>query len=326
VPAFKQHITFAFRSMKAFLNLEIGVVRAEIQRSSSPYDFARARAGAGPVRAENLVWLFGSGRSGSTWLSSMMGGMDGQIVWSEPWVGALFGNFYYVTGEKRHQGPHFIMGRHRETWIRSIRNFVLDAAASTFPDLGRDQYLVVKEPNGSVGAPLLMEALPESRMLLLARDPRDVVASSLDARREGGWNYEKNKDRAVRQHKPPPGRDSVPFAETRARAYLQGMGNAMRAYDAHPGRKALVRYEELRADAFGAMRRLYGDLEIPVEAGQLKDVIARHSWENLPEEEKGEGRFYRKASPGSWREDLYPAQIEAVERITAPLLAELYPA
>ena len=37
----------------------------------------------------------------------------------------------------------------------------------------------------------MMEALPESRMILLARDPRDVVASSLDARRrEAGTSRE----------------------------------------------------------------------------------------------------------------------------------------
>ena len=38
-----------------------------------------------------------------------------------------------------------------------------------------------------MGAPLLMEALPESRMILLVRDPRDVAASTLDAAKEGGW-------------------------------------------------------------------------------------------------------------------------------------------
>src|SRR3712207_6950789 len=56
-----------------------------------------------------------------------------------------------------------------------------------YTTLFRSDYLVVKEPNGSIGAPLLMEALPESRMILLVRDPRDVAASSIDARRKGGW-------------------------------------------------------------------------------------------------------------------------------------------
>jgi hypothetical protein len=53
--------------------------------------------------------------------------------------------------------------------------------------------------------------------------------------------------------------------------------------------------------------------------------VEEHSWENIPEREKGEGKFYRKATPGSWREDLTRRQAKAVERITAPLIEQFYP-
>jgi hypothetical protein len=333
MPVFKQHLSVAARGIRAFLNLEAGVTRAvpetpqapEQQQASADGRPAPARPGGNNLRPENMVWIFGSGRSGSTWLSSMMGELTAQTLWGEPWVGTLFGNFYYGQGEGRRNNPQFILGRHRESWLGSIRNFVLDAAAATFPDLGKEDYLVIKEPNGSVGAPLLMEALPESRMILLVRDPRDVVASSLDARREGGWNYERNKDKTQRRRKQPPTKGSVDFAEGRAKQYLQGMGNAKLAYDAHTGPKVLVRYEELRDDALGTMRRMYSTLGVPVEEAELARVVEKHSWENIPEEKKGEGKFYRKATPGGWKDDLTEEQARMVERVTAPLLEELYP-
>jgi hypothetical protein len=330
MPIIKQHLSVAARGLKAFLNLEAGIARAESVPGPHPAQKSASAAPGGGrtggVVPGNILWIFGSGRSGSTWLSSMMGDMSNQVLWGEPWVGTLFGNFYYSQGEGRRQNPQFIMGRHRESWLRSIRNFVLDAAAVTFPDLKKNEYLVIKEPNGSIGAPLMMEALPESRMILLTRDPRDVVASSLDARREGGWHYEKNRKRLYEDgRKEPPKRGSVAFAENRAHNYLQGMGNAKKAYDAHGGPKALVRYEELRADTLGEMKRIYATLGVPVNQEELARVVAKHSWENIPEEEKGEGKFYRKGKPGGWKEDLTPEQAEAIERVTAPLLAELYP-
>ena len=73
------------------------------------------------------------------------------------------------------------------------------------------------------------------------------------------------------------------------------------------------------------MRRLCLALELPASEEQLARVAEKHSWENIPEEEKGEGKFYRKAKPGGWREDLTPGQVEIVEQVSAPLLKEFYP-
>jgi hypothetical protein len=87
----------------------------------------------------------------------------------------------------------------------------------------------------------------------------------------------------------------------------------------------LVRYEELRSDTLGTMKRLYSALGIPVEETKLARVVKKHSWENIPEEEKGAGKFRRQAMPGGWKEDLTPQQAKVVEEITAPLLKEFYP-
>jgi hypothetical protein len=308
-----------------------GLLKGRRQQAHLELAGLRARlAGEGGPRTtinpERMVWIFGSGRSGSTWLRSMMGEMGGHHVWEEPMVGRLFGEFYARSPQENRRSADFIMGEPiRKGWTRSVRDFVLDGAAYSNPQTRADDYLIIKEPNGSIGAPLMMEAFPESRMILLVRDPRDVVASSLDARSEGGWNFERNKDRRQRDGKQPPKKGSVSFAEGRARRYLRGMGNAKMAYDAHDGPKALVRYEELRADTLGTTRRIYSTLGVTVNEEELARVVEEHSWENIPEEEKGEGKFYRKASPGSWREDLTPEQADMVEKVTAPLLKELYP-
>jgi len=271
------------------------------------------------IRAENLVWIFGAGRTGSSWLSAMMGELEGHTVWFEPWVGALFDPYHLRLADRK--GKDFILSpRYRKTWLRSIRAFVLDGAEARFPGAtGASNYLVIKEPGGSVGAALLMEALPESRMILLVRDPRDVAASWIDAHREGGWQDGRRKERD---------RPLVPVdsrVQNMAQKYLQNIGEAKKAYDFHEGRKALVKYEELRADAVGTLMRIYSELGIEADEEELSRSVRKHSWENIPKGEKGEGKFFRKATPGSWREDLTPEQAGTVEEITAPLLKEFYP-
>jgi sulfotransferase family protein len=276
------------------------------------------------VRPENIVWIFGTGRSGSTWLASMMEEVEGHAMWSEPLVGALFGEFYYVRAAHKKGGKSIMGRRYRDVWLRSIRSIVLDGATARYPGLTGGGYLVIKEPHGSIGAPLLMEALPESRMVFLVRDPRDVAASALDGHRGGSWT---TRHRMWEGKKRETTADTDPDAFVRQRAdiYLQDVGNAKEAFDAHSGRKALVRYEDLRSDTLATMKRVYAGLEIPVHDEELARAVKEHSWENIPEEKKGEGKFYRKARPGGWNEDLTPGQARIVEQITAPLLDEFYP-
>jgi hypothetical protein len=294
--------------------LELGRLRSRV-----------AGQGARAFDPGKMVWIFGSGRSGSTWLRSMMGELGAARVWEEPMVGRLFGEFYARAPKENLRSADFVMGKPiRKGWIASIRNFVLDGAGYSNPRLRPEEYLVIKEPNGSVGAPLLMEALPESRMILLVRDPRDVVASVLDAAREGGWLFESREGKTNARRSKMDRRPNA-FVRERANVYRRGVESARRAYDAHKGPKVLVRYEDLRADTLGEMRRIYSVLGMPVEEGDLTQAVEKHSWENVPEEEKGRGNFYRKGAPGGWKNDLTPRQVEVVEKATSSLLERFYP-
>jgi hypothetical protein len=315
VPVFKRRVVLKLvRNVKVFLNLETGLTRGAVPDSY----LVRGR-----VVPENLVWVFGTGRTGSSWLAAIVEELEGQTVWFEPRVGEVFAS---PRHQRHKEGSNFILGnRYKETWLRSVRMSVLEGAAARFPEATEDGYLVIKEPGGSAGAPLLMEALPESRMILLVRDPRDVVASWLDAQREGGWQDERKKGWGL-DHGSLIDEDPDPFVRRFADTYLRNVGNAREAYDAHEGYKALVRYEDLRADTLGTMRRMYAELGIEVDEGELARAVEKHAWESIPEEEKGRGKFYRKATPGAWREDLTPEQAQMVEDITAPLMREFYTA
>lgn len=265
------------------------------------------------IDPSKVIWIFCASRSGSTWLRQMLSDTLPSEVWEEPKVGMLFGGFYYRAREGQLASTEFVMGDPlRETWLSSIRRFTLDAAAASHPAMTASKYLVTKEPDSALGAPLLSQALPESRMVVLLRDPRDVVSSALDAARS--W-----MDQGARAGLPYRNPDA--FVRQTAQGYARQMGAALAAYENHQGPRALVRYEDIRGDALPTMRTLCAELSLP-DMG-LENAVNARAWEAVAAK-KGTGQFYRKASPGSYSEDLSPKQVSIVEKECEEVLGRFY--
>ena len=285
--------------------------RKSAQKAEEEARALRSVIGADPFDASRLLWIFGTGRSGTTWLSSMLGALPGAATWDEPLVGYLFGATYYERAtERKRESVEFILSG--DGWLPSGRRFLLSEVARRFPGAGM---VVVKEPNASIGAPLLCRMVPESRVIVVLRDPRDTVASALDARTEGGW---KARQRGVSLEP-----DHVVHAK--AQSYLRDVGNSLEGYRSHEGPKAILRYEELCADTYSVFSAALLELGVPFDEEDLRKVVERNRFEAIPEEMRGKGKFYRKATPGGWREDLTEEQVRVVEEITRPLLEEFYP-
>jgi len=283
------------------------------------------------IKPENIVWIIGSPRTGSTWLSRMLGELENCEVWQEPFFGVILSFRDNIANQGWVSSQNFILGDpNKPIWLNYMKQMFLAVADVRFAGHG---YLVVKEPNGSVGARLVLEAFPESKVIFLVRDPRDVVASQLDAVKPESWygraRFESSA--ATARFDPETGSfvfsqptSEEEFVESLSRDVVASVTAAQEAFDAHSGPKVFIKYEGLRADTLGTMRELCSTLGLDADEGQLARAVEEYSWENLPQDSKGEGKPRRKATPGGWREDLTPEQIKVVERITAPLIEQFY--
>lgn len=329
------------RGIKAFFDLEAGLTRGKAptiernERRAKRNDRAQQNARrivqadggvqGGRVNTENMIWILGSPRTGSTWLSRILGQLKKHLVWNEPFFGVLLGLRDNMANSGRLNNKDFLLADpYKDVWLRSMRRLFLDVCEAKFPGIKPNHYLVVKEPNGSFSAPLIMEAFPESKLIFLTRDGRDVVASLLDAAGSSWYGYDRYEP-SLAEATMQGGRFILPrheseeeFVEQLARNYVTSIDAVEEAYARHPdGAKAMIGYEELREDPFRCIRGIYETLRIGIDENRLKEAIAKRAWENIPEGEKGEGKFFRKAKPGSWKEDLTERQIEIVERVIA---------
>jgi hypothetical protein len=295
--------------------------------------------GPGVAFESRLVWVFGSPRSGSTWLLQMLSGIPGVVPINEPLIGQHLGallsdyrgvriedldvsNFTFER-QRRHVPDQFFSQQFEDVWSPLLGRFIkarlLASVATKAPVTPLSEAtIIVKEPNGSQAADLILGGLPHSSVLFLIRDGRDVVDSELAATAAGGWAGREFSGVAAVE-----GEDRMEFVVRSASKWLWRTEVLQEEMRRHPGPTFTVKYEDLRTDTLRHLRALSSWLKLSAPDETLQRIVADTAFEALPAAERGPDKFYRSAQPGAWRENLSDREQAAVERVIGAKLTEL---
>jgi hypothetical protein len=285
-----------------------------------------------------LAWIFGSSRSGSTWLLRMLAELDRVIPVDDPHIGHHLGVWRpiplaWATAKdppklgtladfKRKKRDYLFSDRYRDTWMPQLRELISTRfeaqAAEYIEDAGgiEDPLVVVKEP-GSHAADTIMELFPDSSLIFLLRDGRDVVDSWLDAYRDGSWATDEG---------------AYPLDDTGRPALIRWQSSVWLHRTevvqetfarVDPERRVLIRYEEMREDPVTALERICGMLGIEATRQELEEIAGTHAFSSVPKSDKGEGREIRRAEPGGWSDHMTRDEITEMHEILGEKLNEL---
>jgi hypothetical protein len=282
---------------------------------------------------DRLAWIFGSSRSGSTWLLRMLADLPGAVPVDDPHLGHHLGvwrplplawaacesppELTTLLDLKAEEAGYFFAERHRQSWWEPLRALIcarFEAQADeTLGARSRARAYLVKEP-GSHVAPLLAELFPASKLIFLLRDGRDVVDSWLAAYQDGSWAIEGGAFPASAEGRMPLIRWLSAVWAYRCRAVRQ-------AYETRsPESRLLIRYETLRERTEECLEEVCAMLGI--ETGSISEVAERHRFERLPATARGPRRANRSARPGAWRENLSTEEQLAMEAVLGTALEE----
>lgn len=271
-------------------------------------------------REDRLTWIFGSSRSGSTWLLRMLADFRGVVPIDDPHLGHHLGiwrpiplawgacdespELTTLLELKAEEPGYFFADRYRESWWEPLRALIRARfeAHAQGPARAAVPTYVVKEP-GSQAAPLLAELFPGSKLIFLLRDGRDVVDSWLDAYQEGSWAIPRGAFPAAQWGR-------IRLIRWLSAVWAYRSRAVRRAFEAHDaGNRILIRYETLREHTGQTLRAICEVVGLDAEAAS--EVEDRHRFEQAPSELRGSGRELRLAKPGAWRENL--SEIEQLE-------------
>jgi hypothetical protein len=182
-----------------------------------------------------------------------------------------------------------------------------DAAIAVMSDIaGRKPaapWVVEKTPENVLVWPLITRLLPKARFIIVVRDPRAVVASTLAARSWAGeWAH----------------RDVAQIAESWVRSVSAGL--ALEGSHPHVIR---VRFERLRAQTPSVLTEMLGRFGLRAPPEKVRRIVASVSLQALKEKRveapwplAGEpANFFRQGSRTAWRQELSIAQIALIEDV-----------
>jgi len=272
---------------------------------------------------KNIVWIFSSPRGGTSWLGTQLLEYK-TLSMNEPYIGFHLGINELKIQDKivrnidlfEKDPDYFFSLRYEKIWKYFLRKLILGRIYGQFQDTKTS--IIIKEPNGGTGADIVLKCLPQSKMIFLIRDGRDVVDSWIDGLKKDAWftkRYdftpwnEKNKiDEIIRQ----------------ASYWVRTMEIIESAYENHS--KALrytVKYEDIRNNTFEELKKIYDFIGIKISDKEFEQIVEKHSFENIPSEKKGSGKVTRSATPGKWKENFTQEEQKIMNKIMGEKLREL---
>lgn len=270
---------------------------------------------------QNLVWIFASRRSGTTWLGKELLSHETRFL-DEPLIGIHLGRYEMSkTGlvrsfdVQKDRKDYFFSDVFSDSWKFYLRKLILNRIYSQFQDLTHK--IIIKEPTGSIASDILAQCMPNSKIIVLLRDGRDVLDSIIDGLEKGGWESQD-------KHPELTGDKKLEFIRQSSRFWTKLMKVLMDTFDSHNKKLRLkIRYEDLRKNTLEELQKIYQFLEIDVKQNVLEELVQKYIFENLPETEKGKGKFKRSATPGKWKESFNEEEKQVIEHMMGEMLRKL---
>ncbi|HEU5397114.1 MAG TPA: sulfotransferase [Verrucomicrobiae bacterium] len=263
------------------------------------------------LNGENLIFVVGSPRSGTTWLQRLLAshprvktGQESRLFEYVGWQLRIWKQDLAQAGKSGRGGQGLPCYLTEPEFLAELKRHLGALLSAMVKDLAPGEFFLEKTPGHALWINEILELLPQSRFVHLIRDPRDVTASMLAAARDWGSNWATRRARKA------------------ARLWAQHVQAAREAGSRVPAGQFLeLFYEDLFRAPEATVEKVAGFLNLPWSPAEIAAAVKANSAAELRKEKgtpiplRGEQgkiagtvhepkNFVRKAHPGSWREDL----------------------
>ena len=272
---------------------------------------------------KNLVWIFAFPRSGTQWLGTQLLTHD-TVLSRGPSIGLTLGATHSgfqndsirLVDFRSNEIDYFLSKPFTSIWKFFMRKFILNRLNSQFHNL--KQKIIIPDPEGSFGCDFIAKSLPDSKIIILLRDGRDVVDSIIDAGKPNSWYV---KSRGVDPITP---ETRIPRIKTVSRNWVKQIQLFTIIKQFHDPNLVLeIKYEDLLKNTSYELKKIYDFIGIDIPEDKLNKIIQKYSFENISSDSKGPSKVTRSATPGKWKENFSEEEQKIMQDIMGKTLFDL---
>lgn len=285
-----------------------------------------------PKDPEQLIFIIGAGRSGTTWLHLMLGSHPRVATGQESQIFSEYLAPLYRRWRDELEWPdtetvrqHGISSYVKEDeFVALLRGFALEVLGRVLAEKPGATHLLEKSPSSSYHVDLIHRCLPETHFIHVIRDGRDVATSMLKARLGWGKSWAPSR------------------AEDAAKEWVKAVWAARSAANL-TSHYTEVRYEDLLSEGVDELQRVFRFVGLPVSDDEASEIYERFDFDRLKkgdydravfknpgevtasgtEERREPPGFFRKGKSGTWRDELSRAELNSFLWVAGDLLEEL---
>lgn len=277
-----------------------------------PSDWTSRQAALQAMAERQLFFVGGAPRSGTTWLQSLLDAHPDISCRGE----GLFPQELAAPLDA-------LFARRREVIVAKNARVFAHGAGYPVPDQDHADHLLAtgillalqqqcgarqvravgeKTPENVFAFPRLLRLFPRAKFLVIARDPRDVLASA--------WHFFRNEPGSGEAEK-------WAFLQAALPSIAEGARMAIAFATAHPEATLSPTYEGLLADPQGWGARLFAFLGVDADPAKVAACIEAASFRSMSGEAmrrgqgSGNGSFFRAGRAGGWQ-DTFDARMGAL--------------
>jgi len=264
---------------------------------------------------KNLVWIFASPRSGTSWLGTQLLSYQ-TIPLNEIQLGVLLGMREPTIKHKivrrleifKKEPDFFFSDQYRDTWNFYLRKLLLNRIFAQVHTVTKK--VIIKEPSGTMGSDIIAQCVPKSKIIFMIRDGRDVLDSKIDQFQKDSWSVKQYNVTPLSQKNRPVD------IKYQAQLWVKLLEVITKTFDEHPKElRLLVKYESLLNNTLEELQKIYNFIGIKIPKTELDNIVNIYSFKNIPREEKGKGKVTRSATPGMWKKNFSDKEKKIIDEI-----------